>query len=131
MANSKVIKIDTPFAPKAIGPYSQATRAGEFVFVSGQLPLYPQTGKLIEGDVRAKTERVFDNIEAILEAAGSSLQQVVRVEVFLKDLNDFAAVNEVYGNRFKQNSVMPARQTIQVAKLPLDAAIEISCVAYG
>lgn len=119
-------KIQTDKAPAAIGPYSQAVVAGGTVYVSGQLPIDPATGKLVEGDIKILTARVIDNLEAILVAAGSSLDKVVRVDVFLKDLKDFAAMNEVYAKRF---SSAPARQTIQVSALPLGSIIEISCIA--
>jgi 2-iminobutanoate/2-iminopropanoate deaminase len=120
--------VTTDLAPKAIGPYSQAVEANGFVFVSGQLPIDPQTGKIVEGDIKALTTRIIDNIEAILKEAGSSLDKVVRTDVFLTDLKDFALMNEVYGSRFK-GSVLPARQTIQVSALPMSSCIEISCVA--
>lgn len=101
----------------------------QLIFVSGQLPIDPETGKLIEGDIKTLTKRVIDNLEAILQAAGSSLQQVVRTDVFLKDLKrDFAGMNEEYAKRFT-HSAAPARQTIQVAELPLGALVEISCIA--
>lgn len=121
-------KIDTSQAPKAIGPYSQAVQADKHLFVSGQLPLDPSTGKLVEADIRLQVNRVLDNLEAILKAAGASFKHVVRCDVFVKDLNDFATVNEEYGKRFNQ-PIPPARQTIQVARLPLDALVEISCIA--
>jgi 2-iminobutanoate/2-iminopropanoate deaminase len=121
-------KINTPEAPKAIGPYSQAISDGQYVFVSGQLPIEPSTGKLIQADIRTQTKQVLDNLEAILKAAEVELQSVVRVDIFLKDLNHFSIVNEEYAKRFN-SPITPARQTIQVAKLPLDAEIEISCIA--
>lgn len=121
-------KISTEKAPKAIGPYSQAVKSGELIFVSGQLPVDPLTGKIIEGDIQAMSERVIDNIEAILLAAGSGLDKVVRTDVFLIDLKDFAKMNEIYAERFT-GEVLPARQTIQVAGLPLGSPIEISCIA--
>lgn len=124
-------KVDTPAAPKALGPYSQGVVVQEgraLLFVSGQLPIDPKTGTLIEGDIRSLTEQVIDNLEAIIRAGGSSLDRVVRADVFLKNLKDFAAMNEVYAKRFN-GSVTPARQTIQVADLPLGSPIEISCVA--
>jgi 2-iminobutanoate/2-iminopropanoate deaminase len=131
MSNTKA-KIDTKNAPRAIGPYSQAitTQAhAEFIFVSGQLPIDPKTGKLIEGDIKAMTKQVIDNLEAILSAADSSLESVVRTDVFLKDLKkDFAAMNEEYAARFT-GSAAPARQTVQVSELPLSSPIEISCIA--
>lgn len=121
-------KIETPEAPKAIGPYSQAVYAPPFVFVSGQVPIDPLTGKLVEPDIRLQVNRVLDNLEAILKASGCSFKDVVRCDVFVKDLNDFAIINEEYAKRFNQ-PVPPARQTIQVARLPLDALVEISCIA--
>ncbi len=125
---SKIEKIETAQAPQAIGPYSQAVLASPFLFVSGQLPIDPATGKLIESDIRLQTIRVLNNLEAILKAGSLGFQDVVRCDVFLKDLNDFAIVNEEYAKWFKQ-PVPPARQTIQVARLPLDALVEISCIA--
>lgn len=125
-------KIETENAPKAIGPYSQAIhvtmKGGDFLFVSGQLPIDPHTGSLVQGGIQESTKQVLDNIEAILQAAHSSFDHVVRVEIFLKDLKDFPIVNEEYKKRFTSIH-FPARQTIQVAKLPLDAPIEISCMA--
>jgi 2-iminobutanoate/2-iminopropanoate deaminase len=120
-------KIETQQAPQAIGPYSQAVASPPFLFISGQLPLDPVTGKLVEGDIRLQVNRVLDNLEAILIAAGCSFQDVVRCDVFLKDLNDFAILNQEYAKRFNR-SVPPARQTVQV-RLPLDALVEISCIA--
>jgi 2-iminobutanoate/2-iminopropanoate deaminase len=119
--------VSTPAAPAAIGPYSQAVRAGSLLFVSGQIPLDPETGAMVEGDIAAQTHRVFLNLKAILEAAGSSLDRVVRVGVFLADLNDFAAMNDVYATYF--SSPAPARATIQAARLPRDARVEIDLVA--
>lgn len=125
-------KIETKQAPEALGPYSQAVSVNvtgsQFLFVSGQLPLDPLTGKLVEGGVEEATRQALDNIEAILIAANSSFNEVVRVEVFLKDLNDFQKMNEEYKKRFT-NPNFPARQTVQVARLPLDVSIEISCIA--
>jgi 2-iminobutanoate/2-iminopropanoate deaminase len=132
MQNKQPIKIETEQAPKAIGPYSQGVTAPHgtsLVFVSGQLPIDPTTGKLIEGDIKALTQRVIDNIEAILKAAGSDLKHVVRTDVFLKDLKkDFGQMNEAYATRFT-GATPPARQTIQVPELPLGSPIEISCIA--
>ncbi|MGH9372601.1 MAG: RidA family protein [Vicinamibacterales bacterium] len=119
--------VSTPAAPAAIGPYSQAIRTGSLLFVSGQIPLDPDTGAMVEGDVAAQTHRVFRNLAAILEAAGTSLDHVVRVGVFLADMNDFAAMNEVYGTYF--TTPAPARATIQAARLPKDARIEIDVIA--
>lgn len=114
-------------APKAIGPYSQAIRAGSLLFVSGQIPLDPATGQLVDGDIAAQTHRVFANLRAILEAAGSSLDDVVRATVYLADMDDFAVVNEVYGGYF--SSPAPARATVQAARLPKDARVEIDVIA--
>jgi 2-iminobutanoate/2-iminopropanoate deaminase len=119
--------VATPAAPAAIGPYSQAVRAGALLFVSGQIPLDPATGALIEGDIGAQTDRVFRNLAAILEAGGSSLDRVVRATVYLADLSDFAPMNEVYGTYFTEPA--PARATIQAARLPRDARIEIDVIA--
>lgn len=125
-------KIETKHAPAAIGPYSQAIvvpASQSLVFVSGQLPINPNTGELIEGDIRALTKQVLDNIEAILLASGSSIAQVVRTDVFLKDLKrDFSGMNEEYSKRFNSQTT-PARQTIQAAELPKGSLIEISCIA--
>lgn len=121
-------KIETAEAPKAIGPYSQAIASDKLLFVSGQLPIDPSTGKLVESSIKTQTIRVLDNLEAILKQAGCTFQDVARCDVFLKDLNDFSTVNEEYGKRFN-SPIPPARQTIQVARLPLDALIEISCIA--
>jgi 2-iminobutanoate/2-iminopropanoate deaminase len=122
-------KIETSEAPKAIGPYSQAVLAGGFLFLSGQLPLDPETGKLVQGDISAMTHQVFDNIEAILRKERLSLNNVVRMEVYLKDLGHFQEMNTIYALRMGEHK--PARHAFQVAKLPLDAAIEITCTAYA
>lgn len=125
-------KIATEAAPKAIGPYSQGVivpNNQQLIFVSGQVPIDPKSGKLVEGDIQTLTFQVIDNLEAILKAAGSSLEKVVRTDVFLTDLKEFKKMNEIYGQRF-HGSVLPARQTIQVAALPMGAPIEISCIAY-
>ena len=119
--------IRTEQAPQAIGPYSQAVVGGGFVYVAGQLALDPRTGQLVPGDVRIQTKRVMENIKAILEGAGSSLDRVVKTTVFLRDLNDFGAMNEIYGSYFQEDP--PARSTFQVAKLPRDGAVEIEAVA--
>ena len=121
-------KIETREAPKALGPYSQAVKFGDFVFVSGQLPIDIKTGGLIKGDMQALTKKVIENIKAILEAAGSSLDEVVRTDVFMTDLKEFSQMNEEYARAFI-GQVFPARQTIQVAALPLGSRIEISCIA--
>ena len=114
-------------APKAIGPYSQAVRAGSLLFVSGQIPLDPETGAMVQGDIAAQTHRVFANLKAILEAAGGSFDHVVRTTVYLADMNDFSTVNEIYGTYF--SSPAPARATIQAARLPKDARVEIDLIA--
>lgn len=119
--------VATENAPGAIGPYSQAVKAGEFVFVSGQIPINPATGNFVSEDVAEQTEQVFKNLSAVLEAAGSSLKNVVKTTVFLADMNDFAAMNEVYARYFTEN--YPARATVQAARLPKDARVEIECVA--
>jgi 2-iminobutanoate/2-iminopropanoate deaminase len=120
--------IETDLAPQAIGPYSQATLYSSMLFLSGQLPIDPKTGQLIEGDMQKQVNRVLDNLEAILYASNCTFNDVVRADIFLIDLNDFAIVNQEYAKRFNQ-PIKPARQTIQVARLPLDARIEISCIA--
>lgn len=119
--------VSTASAPKAIGPYSQGVRAGNLLFVSGQVPIDPETGQLIQGDVRAQTERVLLNLGEVLKAADGSFANVVRTTVFLTDLNDFAAMNDVYGRFF--DAAPPARSTVQVARLPRDARIEIDVIA--
>lgn len=119
--------VRTENAPDAIGPYSQAVVAGGFVYTAGQLALDPGTGQLVPGDVRVQTKRVMENIKAILESAGSSLANVVKTTVFLRDMNDFGAMNEIYGSYFQEEP--PARSTFQVAKLPRDGAVEIEVVA--
>lgn len=119
--------VSTEKAPKAIGPYSQAVRAGQLLFISGQIPIDPATGNLIAGDIAAMTHRVFANIREILAAAGASLDQVVRTTVFLADMNDFAAMNEVYATYFSLPA--PARSTVQAARLPKDARVEIDVIA--
>jgi len=119
--------VSSPDAPKAIGPYSQAVRAGQLLFVSGQVPLDPATGQIVSGDIAAQTRRVFDNLGAVLKAGGRSFADVVRTTVFLADMNDFATVNEVYGTYFSEP--YPARATVQVARLPKDARVEIDVIA--
>ena len=119
--------VETPLAPKAIGPYSQAIRAGSLLFVSGQVPIDPATGQIVDGDIAAQTHRVFQNISEILKAGGGSLDHVVRTTVFLADMNDFAAMNEVYAGYF--TAPAPARATVQVSRLPRDARVEIDVIA--
>jgi 2-iminobutanoate/2-iminopropanoate deaminase len=121
--------IATDDGPKAIGPYSQAIKANGFVFLSGQIALDPATQQLISGDVTAQTERVLQNLAGVLKAAGSSLAQVAKTTVFLKNMSDFAAMNEVYGRYFTQ--APPARSTVEVARLPKDVLVEIDVIAMG
>ena len=121
--------IQTDRAPAAIGPYSQGvkTTAGELLFTAGQIAMDPETGEIVVGDINEQTRRVLENLKAVIEAGGSSLANVVKVTVFLKDMNDFAAMNEVYAEYFGENP--PARSAVQVACLPKDVGIEIECVA--
>ena len=119
--------IKTNGAPQAIGPYSQAISAGGFVFASGQIPIDPQTGEFVAGGVREQTEQVLRNLSAVLEAAGTGLDRVVKTTVFLADMNDFAVMNEVYGRYFNEGA--PARATVQAARLPRDARVEIEAIA--
>lgn len=121
--------IATEKGPKAIGPYSQAIKAGGFVFLSGQVAFDPATGQLVEGDVAKQTARVLENLKAIAEAAGSSLEKAVKATVFLKDMNDFAAMNEVYAKYFSKEP--PARATVEVARLPRDVRVEIDIIALA
>jgi len=119
--------IKTDDAPKAIGPYSQAIEANGFVFVSGQIPLDPMTGNLVPGDIREQTKRVMENGKAILAAAGCTMSSVVKATIYLKNIADFAAVNEIYGSYFPTDP--PARATVEVSRLPKDVAIEIDFIA--
>ena len=120
--------VSTTDAPSAIGPYSQAIQVGNFLFVSGQIPINPTTGQLIEETgIKAQTRRVLANVQAIVSAAGGSLENVVRTTVFLRDMNDFAEMNSVYAEYFQ--SAPPARSTVQAARLPRDVAVEIDCIA--
>ena len=121
--------ITTDHGPKAIGPYSQAIRANGFVFISGQIPLDPKTQQLVEGDIARQTERVMENLKGIVEAAGSSIDKAVKTTVFLADMGEFAAMNEVYGRYFPKNA--PARATVQVARLPRDVRVEIELIALA
>ncbi|NOU28481.1 MAG: RidA family protein [Polyangiaceae bacterium] len=120
--------IKTADAPAAIGPYSQAVQAGPFVFLSGQVPLDPKTGELVTGDIQKETNRVLDNLQAVLAAAGLGFDHVVRTTIYLTNLGDFQAVNETYGARFTKTP--PARATVQVSALPKGARVEIDAVAY-
>ena len=119
--------VSTAAAPAAIGPYSQAIRVGNLLFVSGQIPLDPATGELVAGDIRVQTRQVLTNLSAIVDAAGSSLARVAKTTVYLRDLSEFAAMNEVYAEFF--GGEPPARSTVQVARLPRDAAVEIDLIA--
>ena len=121
--------ISTDDAPKAIGPYSQAIRAGGFLFTSGQVAIDPATQQVVAGDIGVQSERVLKNLAAILQASGSSLEKVVRCTVFLKNIGDFGAMNEVYGRYFKQ--APPARSTVEVARLPKDVLVEIDVIALA
>jgi 2-iminobutanoate/2-iminopropanoate deaminase len=121
------LSVSTPSAPAAIGPYSQGIKAGNLLFVSGQIPIDPATGVVVDGDISTQTRRVFQNLKAILAAAGTSFDAVVRTTVYLSDINDFAAMNEVYGTFF--SAPAPARSTVQVARLPRDARVEIDLIA--
>lgn len=120
--------ISTSSAPAAIGPYSQAIRAGDFLFVSGQIPIDPSTGGLVGGDVRVQARRVLENLGAVLAAAGASFGNVVKTTVYLVDMNDFPALNEEYGKFF--GAPAPARATVQVGRLPKDVRVEIDAVAH-
>ena len=120
--------VSTDGAPKAIGPYSQAIKAGGFLFVSGQIPLDPSTGQVVDGGIDVQARRVMDSLAAVLAAAGTSMANVVRTTIFLADLADFAVVNEIYGSYFEAPA--PARATVQVARLPRDVRVEIDAIAY-
>ncbi|HUS05578.1 MAG TPA: RidA family protein [Bryobacteraceae bacterium] len=119
--------VTTKNAPSAIGPYSQAVVHNGIVYLSGQIPLNPESGKLVEGDIAAQTERVLQNLKAVLEAAGSSMDNVLKTTVFLKDMASFPAMNEVYGRHFAVNP--PARSTVEAARLPRDVQVEIEAIA--
>ncbi len=119
--------VATEHAPRAIGPYSQAVISNGFVFLSGQIPLDPATNQLVEGGIAGQTERVLENLKAVLEASGSSLERVVKTTVYLKDLGEFAAMNEVYARYFGEHP--PARATVEVARLPRDVRVEIDAIA--
>jgi 2-iminobutanoate/2-iminopropanoate deaminase len=121
--------ISTDKGPTAIGPYSQAVKANGFIFTAGQVPLDPATGQLVQGDVARQTARVLDNLKAIVEAAGSSLDRAVKATVYLKDMGDFAAMNEVYARYFTANQ--PARSTVEAARLPRDVRVEIDLIVLA
>ncbi len=120
--------VNTPQAPQAIGPYSQAVEAGGFVFVSGQIPIDPKSGILLQGDIRSQTKQVMENVQAILTEAGCGMAQVVKSTIYLKSMNDFSPVNDVYGGYFP--SKPPARATVEVSRLPKDASVEMDFVAW-
>ena len=127
MSDKEILtSIATPAAPAAIGPYSQAVVAGNLLFVSGQIPLEPESGELVGGDIEDQTRRVLDNLRAIIQAAGADMDRVVKTTIFLADMNDFAAVNGVYAEYFK--ATLPARATVQVAGLPKGVPVEIEAV---
>ena len=119
--------ISTPNAPAAIGPYSQAIKAGNLLFISGQVPLDPATGEVVEGDITVQTRRVLDNVKAILAEAGADFSNVVKTTVFLKDMNDFVPMNRVYAEYYPENC--PARSAVQVGRLPKDVSVEIETIA--
>ena len=119
--------ISTEHAPAAVGPYSQAVRVGKMLFTAGQIPLDPATGQMVEGDIAAQAEQALENLQAVLEAAGTSVKNVVKTTVFLQDMADFGAMNEVYARYFGKNP--PARSAVEVAALPLGAHVEIEAVA--
>ena len=121
--------ISTDKAPKAIGPYSQATQHNGILYLSGQIPLDPATGQLVQGDVAVQTERVMENLKAVLEAAGSSLGKILKTTVYLKEMGEFGQMNEVYGRYFLEEP--PARATVEVARLPRDVRVEIDCIAIA
>lgn len=120
-------EVKTANAPDPVGPYSQAVIAGDYVFCSGQIALKAGTGEMVNKDIESETAQVMENLKAVLESAGSSLDRAVKTTIFLRDMDDFAVVNEVYGSYFKE--VPPARSTVQVAKLPKGANVEIDCIA--
>ncbi|HOO45438.1 MAG TPA: RidA family protein [Deltaproteobacteria bacterium] len=129
MSPKGISVIQSQKAPAAIGPYSQAVTAGDFLFVSGQIPLNPASATIISGGIREQTSQALKNMQAILEEAGAGLDSVVKVEVFLKNMNDFPAMNEVYASFFSPDAA-PARVAVEVSRLPRDVLIEISCIAY-
>jgi 2-iminobutanoate/2-iminopropanoate deaminase len=127
---SSKIAVSTPNAPAAIGPYSQAIRAGDLLYTSGQIAIDPATGQVVPGGIAEQTTRVFENLKAILNAAGAGLPQVIKTQVFLKDMNDFAAMNSVYSAYLApEGAVPPARSTVEVARLPKDVLVEIEVIA--
>ncbi len=129
MSSKGVSPIRTDKAPAAIGPYSQALRAGDFLFVSGQIPLNPRSASIVAGGIREQTRQTLENLGAVLKEAGIGFERVIRVDIFLKDLTDFSTLNEIYASFFPQDA-KPARQVVEVSRLPRDVLIEISCIAY-
>jgi 2-iminobutanoate/2-iminopropanoate deaminase len=129
MSAQGISEISTQKAPRAIGPYSQAVTAGDFVFLSGQIPIDPETASVAGGGIREQTEQVMKNLEAILKTVGLTFRNVVKTEIYLKNMDDFATMNEVYASFF-QDGAKPARATIEVSRLPRDVLVEISCTAY-
>ena len=129
MPRKEISRIETEEAPSAIGPYSQAVLAGDFLFISGQIPINPETGEVIKGNIKEQTLLVIENIEKILLSCSLGLKDVVKSEVFVKDMDDFASVNEVYSSKFT-DKIKPARHVVEVSRLPKDVDIEISCTAY-
>jgi 2-iminobutanoate/2-iminopropanoate deaminase len=127
MSGKEIIATDK--APRAIGPYSQAVKANGFIFTAGQVAFHPGTGQIVEGDVASQTERVLENLRAVVEAAGSSLDRAVKATVYLKDMGDFAAMNEVYARYFATNP--PARSTVEAARLPRDVRVEIDLIVLA
>lgn len=121
--------VTTTNAPQAIGPYSQGIRAGSLIFVSGQIPINPATGKVVEGDIRIQTRQVIENLKVVVEAAGSSLEKVVKTTIFLASIEDYSAVNDVYAEFFKDSR--PARSTIEASRLPKDVRVEIDAIAIA
>jgi 2-iminobutanoate/2-iminopropanoate deaminase len=128
MLSSRKVVIATPTAPAAVGPYSQAIKSGDFIYCSGQIPLDPKTGQVVGADVKAQTERVLQNMQGLLDSVGSGLFHVVKTTVYLKNMEDFASMNEVYGRFFSFEP--PARSTVEVARLPKDVLVEIECIAF-
>lgn len=127
MLTGERVVVSTPAAPAAVGPYSQAIKVGNVVFCSGQIPLSPKTGEVVSGDVGVQTDQVLQNLSAVLDVTGSGLFQVVKTTVYLKNMSDFAAMNEVYARHFPVDP--PARATVEVARLPKDVLVEIDCIA--
>ena len=123
-------EVNTLKAPEPVGPYSQAVKTGDFIFCSGQIALDPKTGELLAGSIKAETTLVMENLRAVLETAGSSLERVVKTTIFIMDMNDFGSINAVYGSFF-DGSIPPARATVQVAGLPKGARVEIECIALS